>query len=37
MSNWETWASLVDEVINLIIGGFTLAKIIRNRRNRDNS
>ena len=31
MSNWETWVSLADEVLNLLIAGFSIAKVIRKR------
>lgn len=31
MSNWETWVSLADEILNLLIAGFSVAKIIRKR------
>lgn len=31
MSNWETWVSLADAVLNLITIGLTAAGIIRKR------
>ena len=31
MSNWETWVSLADEILNLLIAGFSVAKIIHKR------
>ena len=31
MSNWEMWVSLADEVLNLLIAGFSVAKVIRKR------
>ena len=33
MSNWESWMSLADEIVNLVIAGFSIANLIRKRRH----